>query len=187
MDATKPPAALDTDTLIDEILAKKGPHKYKEGLSEDNWEEVLTLHAIHSPSHICLPHRKSNRFPYSCPNVLTSLIQNVRLPLPRFNNSSTRMPRPQVRWCLIPVHVVSLLVYHEFTRVNGSFSHKSCPCPSDRANAYKEEGNYLFKQKKYKEATAAYSEAIRQKCEDPATNAILYCNRAAVEYHLGEL
>lgn len=34
------PRLLDADTLIDEILAKKGPQKYKEGLSEDNWEEV---------------------------------------------------------------------------------------------------------------------------------------------------
>eukprot|EP00731_Ephydatia_muelleri_P019025 Em0011g1065a len=124
MDATKPPAALDTDTLIDEILAKKGPHKYKEG--------------------------NSNRFPYSCPNVLTSLIQNVRPALAALQQ----------------------LKYEDAT-------------PTNRANAYKEEGNYLFKQKKYKEATAAYSEAIRQKCEDPATNAILYCNRAAMEYHLG--
>ena len=33
---------LDADTLIDEILAKKGPQKYKGGLSEDNWEEVGT-------------------------------------------------------------------------------------------------------------------------------------------------
>lgn len=34
------PRLLDAGTLIDEILAKKGPQKYKEGLSEDNWEEV---------------------------------------------------------------------------------------------------------------------------------------------------
>ena len=40
MDA-KPPAVLDTDTLIDEILAKKGPQKYKDGFSEDNWEEEI--------------------------------------------------------------------------------------------------------------------------------------------------
>lgn len=35
---------LDADDLIDEIIAKKGPHKYTEGLSEDNWEEVSPLH-----------------------------------------------------------------------------------------------------------------------------------------------
>ena len=35
-----PPPVVDADTLIDEILAKKGPQKYKDGLSEDNWEEA---------------------------------------------------------------------------------------------------------------------------------------------------
>ena len=34
------PKILDADALIDEIIAKKGPYKYTEGLSEDNWEEV---------------------------------------------------------------------------------------------------------------------------------------------------
>jgi len=37
---TEPPKLLDADALIDEILAKKGPQKYKDGLSEDKWEEV---------------------------------------------------------------------------------------------------------------------------------------------------
>ena len=31
---------LDADDLIDEIIAKKGVHKYTGGLSEENWEEV---------------------------------------------------------------------------------------------------------------------------------------------------
>ena len=30
----------DFDQLVDEVLAKKGPATYKDGLSEDNWEEV---------------------------------------------------------------------------------------------------------------------------------------------------
>lgn len=30
----------DADELIDEILARKGPAKYTNGLSEENWEEV---------------------------------------------------------------------------------------------------------------------------------------------------
>ena len=34
------PAMLDADALMDEILAKKGPQKYTQGFSEDNWEEV---------------------------------------------------------------------------------------------------------------------------------------------------
>lgn len=35
-----PELVLDPDLLIDEILARKGPQTYKDGLSEDNWEEV---------------------------------------------------------------------------------------------------------------------------------------------------
>ena len=32
--------SVDMDAMIDEILAKKGPQTYKDGLSEQNWEEV---------------------------------------------------------------------------------------------------------------------------------------------------
>ena len=39
----KPPAVLDSDDLIDEILRTKGPAKYKDGLSEENWEEASIL------------------------------------------------------------------------------------------------------------------------------------------------
>lgn len=38
---SKEPRLLDADELIDEILERKGPHKYTDGLSEDNWEEEL--------------------------------------------------------------------------------------------------------------------------------------------------
>ena len=34
------PQLLDADALIDDIIAKKGPHKYTDGLSEETWEEV---------------------------------------------------------------------------------------------------------------------------------------------------
>jgi tetratricopeptide (TPR) repeat protein len=36
-----PPRVADFDELVDEVLARKGPAKYKDGLSEDNWEEEL--------------------------------------------------------------------------------------------------------------------------------------------------
>lgn len=32
--------SVDMDAMIDEILARKGPQKYQDGLSEDNWEQV---------------------------------------------------------------------------------------------------------------------------------------------------
>lgn len=36
----------DADELIDAILAEKGPVKYTDGLSEDNWEQVSVRVAI---------------------------------------------------------------------------------------------------------------------------------------------
>ena len=33
-------ASLDMDAMIDEIIARKGPYRYTEGLHEDRWEEV---------------------------------------------------------------------------------------------------------------------------------------------------
>lgn len=32
---------LDMDALVDEVIARKGAYKYKDGFSEENWEEVL--------------------------------------------------------------------------------------------------------------------------------------------------
>ena len=32
--------SLDMDAMIDEIIARKGPYHYTEGLHEDTWEEV---------------------------------------------------------------------------------------------------------------------------------------------------
>ncbi len=36
------PKLLDVDELIDEILATKGPATYTDGLTEGNWEQVIT-------------------------------------------------------------------------------------------------------------------------------------------------
>ena len=44
----------DFDELVDEIIARKGPAKYQDGLSENNWEEVdLSLTSSHT---LRLPH-----------------------------------------------------------------------------------------------------------------------------------
>ena len=45
MAAATPPRVADADELIEEILAKKGPHRYSQGLSEANWEEVSHIQA----------------------------------------------------------------------------------------------------------------------------------------------
>ena len=42
--ASTPALSVDMDAMIDEILAKKGPQKYQDGLSEENWEKVCKLH-----------------------------------------------------------------------------------------------------------------------------------------------
>lgn len=54
-----------------------------------------------------------------------------------------------------------------------------------RALAYKDDGNILFKEKKYKEAITAYSEGLKQGSTDNQLLAILHCNRAAAHYHIG--
>lgn len=56
--------------------------------------------------------------------------------------------------------------------------------PSDRANAYKKDGNFHFKCKKYEKACLAYTEALQCKCDDTELNAVLFSNRAAANYYL---
>ena len=43
--------SVDMDAMIDEILAKKGPQTYKDGLSEQNWEEVREHHRTRCAGH----------------------------------------------------------------------------------------------------------------------------------------
>ncbi|RMX57998.1 hypothetical protein pdam_00017228 [Pocillopora damicornis] len=57
--------------------------------------------------------------------------------------------------------------------------------PVARAEAYKEDGNYEYNRKKFKEAIAAYTEGIKVKCDDAHLNAILYTNRATAQICLG--
>ena len=43
------PRVADFDELVDEVLAKKGPSEYTDGLSEDNWEEVRKTRTLGTP------------------------------------------------------------------------------------------------------------------------------------------
>ena len=45
MAGNQPPggASLDIDAMIDEVIARKGPHRYTDGLHEDKWEEVRDI------------------------------------------------------------------------------------------------------------------------------------------------
>ena len=54
------------------------------------------------------------------------------------------------------------------------------------AEAFKDDGNYEFKKKKYDVAVDNYTEGIKCRCPDKQLNAILYTNRAAAQYHRGK-
>uniref|UniRef100_A0A2K5CBK1 Tetratricopeptide repeat domain 4 n=1 Tax=Aotus nancymaae TaxID=37293 RepID=A0A2K5CBK1_AOTNA len=55
----------------------------------------------------------------------------------------------------------------------------------EQAKTYKDEGNDYFKEKDYKKAVISYTEGLKKKCADPDLNAVLYTNRAAAQYYLG--
>ncbi|XP_032243145.1 tetratricopeptide repeat protein 4 isoform X2 [Nematostella vectensis] len=57
--------------------------------------------------------------------------------------------------------------------------------PVENALSYKEEGNYEYKRKNFKKAIDAYTEGIKLRCQDGHVNAILYTNRATVNFSLG--
>lgn len=56
-----------------------------------------------------------------------------------------------------------------------------------RADSYRDDGNDQFKRKKYKIAIDNYTEGIKSRSPDAELNAILYTNRAAAQFHLGNL
>ncbi|XP_006879880.1 PREDICTED: tetratricopeptide repeat protein 4 [Elephantulus edwardii] len=57
--------------------------------------------------------------------------------------------------------------------------------PEEQAKTYKDEGNDYFKEKNYKKAVISYTEGLKKKCADSDLNAVLYTNRAAAQYYLG--
>nr|XP_003411108.1 tetratricopeptide repeat protein 4 [Loxodonta africana] len=57
--------------------------------------------------------------------------------------------------------------------------------PEEQAKIYKDEGNDYFKEKDYKKAVISYTEGLKKKCADPDLNVVLYTNRAAAQYYLG--
>ena len=56
-----------------------------------------------------------------------------------------------------------------------------------RAKVHKDEGNDLFKKKKYRGAIDEYTEGIKQNSSDLTMNAVLYCNRATAHFYLGRI
>ena len=60
-----------------------------------------------------------------------------------------------------------------------------CLLPA-KAEAFKEEGNYEYKKKQFKKAILAYTEGIKARSSDKNLNAILYTNRATVNFTIGK-
>ena len=54
------------------------------------------------------------------------------------------------------------------------------------AEVYKSEGNDEYKKNNFKNAIQFYTEGIKVSCKDEELNAILYSNRAAARFNLGE-
>uniref|UniRef100_A0A8B9H2D1 Cns1/TTC4 wheel domain-containing protein n=1 Tax=Astyanax mexicanus TaxID=7994 RepID=A0A8B9H2D1_ASTMX len=59
--------------------------------------------------------------------------------------------------------------------------------PEEQAKSLKDEGNEYFKEKNYKKAIVAYTEGLKKNCSDSDLNAILYTNRAAAHFYLGNM
>ncbi|KAL1022770.1 hypothetical protein UPYG_G00032070 [Umbra pygmaea] len=57
----------------------------------------------------------------------------------------------------------------------------------EQAKSLKDEGNDYFKDKKYKKAIVSYTAGLKKNCSDSNVNAILYTNRAAAHFHLGNM
>ncbi|XP_070563918.1 tetratricopeptide repeat protein 4-like [Ptychodera flava] len=66
-----------------------------------------------------------------------------------------------------------------------AIKHEETAPPEEKAANFKEDGNDYFKKKKYKQAIIAYTEGIKQKCSDVKLNAILFTNRAAAQFYIG--
>ncbi|KAL6458155.1 hypothetical protein MHYP_G00333850 [Metynnis hypsauchen] len=59
--------------------------------------------------------------------------------------------------------------------------------PEEQAKSLKDEGNEYFKEKNYQKAIVAYTAGLKKNCSDSDLNAILYTNRAATHFHLGNM
>uniref|UniRef100_A0A671RWL5 Probable proline--tRNA ligase, mitochondrial n=2 Tax=Sinocyclocheilus anshuiensis TaxID=1608454 RepID=A0A671RWL5_9TELE len=68
-----------------------------------------------------------------------------------------------------------------------SIIHDDDRTPEEKVRGLKDEGNEYFKEKNYKKAVVSYTEGLKKNCMDIELNAILYTNRAAAHFHLGNM
>ncbi|XP_075872069.1 tetratricopeptide repeat protein 4 [Nelusetta ayraudi] len=65
--------------------------------------------------------------------------------------------------------------------------HDEDRAPEVQAKSLKNEGNEFFKEKKYEKAILCYTAALKKNCEDQEINMVLLTNRAAAQFHLGNM
>ncbi|KAG1941014.1 tetratricopeptide repeat protein [Pimephales promelas] len=68
-----------------------------------------------------------------------------------------------------------------------SIIHDDDRTPEEQARSLKDEGNDYFKEKNYKKSVVSYTEGLKKNCMDLELNAILYTNRAAAHFYLGNM
>lgn len=79
--------------------------------------------------------------------------------------------------CLAQV-LLSVLNIHQFINPHPSFT--------EQAKSLKDEGNEYFREKNYQKAIVSYTAGLKKNSTDLDINAVLYTNRAAAHFHLGE-
>lgn len=68
-----------------------------------------------------------------------------------------------------------------------SILHDEDRTPEEQVNSLKNEGNEFFKEKKYEKAIACYTAALKKNCGDQEVDTVLLANRAAAQFHLGNM
>lgn len=68
-----------------------------------------------------------------------------------------------------------------------SILHDEDRTPEEKAEDLKNEGNSYFKDRKYEKAVLSYSAALSMKSSDRELNAVVFSNRAAANFHLGNM
>lgn len=72
--------------------------------------------------------------------------------------------------------------------MNAIFSGFVCTLfQTEQVNSLKNEGNAFFKEKNYEKAIICYTAGLKKNCGDQEVNTVLLTNRAAAQFHLGNL
>lgn len=185
------PLPTGDDQELSPALAALQSIKYDDGTPEGRQH----IHADIATSNTNLTHimKLTSTRTYSPPSCLLPphIPHTTTSPMPL---SSLTQPPLHPLPSLTQAHLLSLPSLTQPPLLYSAPSHKHIPSPSppshdhpDRALAFKEEGNALFRRREYRAAVKAYSEGLAAKAQDSVMNAVLYTNRANAQHNLGEL